>query len=193
MSKTKIVLLGIAAILVIIVLSFGSWLMGSYNTMVNSSSQVDLAFSSTETQYQRRFDLIPNLAEATKGYMKQEQTVFKDIANARTHYANAGTSSEKVQATNTYESAISRLLIVMENYPVLKSDATVKNLMDELAGTENRIAVARDRYNESARSYNVTIKSFPKNLVASMFGFSSKELFTAEEGASKAVKINLTN
>src|SRR3990167_9046080 len=136
MNTTKIVLLGFAAVLVIIVLSFGSWLMNSYNTMVNSSSQVDTAYAAIQSQYQRRFDLVPNLAEATKGFLQQEQKVFGDIANARTHYAGAQSGSkEQIGAMGEYNSALSRLMVIVENYPQLKSNETVQSLMAELSGT----------------------------------------------------------
>ena len=194
MNKTKIVLLGVFAVLVIFVLSLGSWLMGSYNTMVDTASQVDTSYAAIQSQYQRRFDLVPNLAEATKGYMKHEQQVFKDIADARTNYANSkGNPNAEVQATNQYEGALSRLLVVMENYPILQANSTVQKLMDELTGTENRINVARDRYNETARVYNVLIKSFPKNLIAGVFGFESRELFAAKAEAQDGVQIKLTD
>ena len=194
MSKIKTTSIVIIAILVIMIISTLSWVKNSYNGMIDTSSQVDTAFSAIQSQYQRRFDLIPNLAEATKGYLKQEQKVFGDIANARTHYAGTSTgSAEQIGAMGEYNSALSRLMVIMENYLELKSNETVKNLMDELAGTENRINVSRDRYNETARTYNVLIKSFPKNLIAGKFGFTSRELFKADDSAQGAVKINLTN
>ncbi|MFA5695845.1 MAG: LemA family protein [Bacilli bacterium] len=194
MSTTKIVLLGLLGVFIIFIISIASWFMSSYNGMVDSSSQVDTAYAAIQSQYQRRFDLVPNLAEATKGYLKQEQKVFGDIANARTHYAGSATGSkEQIGAMGEYNSALSRLMVIMENYPDLKSNETVKNLMDELSGTENRINVSRDRYNETTRVYNVLIKSFPKNMIAGMFGFTSRELFKADEDAQGAVKINLTN
>lgn len=193
MKKSSIILLGIAGLFLIFILSMVSWLWGSYNTMVDSSSKVDTAYAAIQSQYQRRFDLVPNLAEATKGYLKQEQKVFGDIANARTHYAGAANGSkEQIGAMGEYSSALARLMVIVENYPELKSNETVKNLMDELTGTENRINVSRDRYNETARVYNVLIKSFPKNLIANMFGFESRELFQADQDAQKATKINLT-
>ena len=193
MNKTKTTSIVIIATLVIIILSSLSWVKNSYNEMINLTSQVDTSFSAIQTQYQRRFDLIPNLAEATKGFLKQEQKVFGDIANARTHYAGTSTGSkEQIEAMNEYNSALSRLMVIMENYPELKSNETVKNLMDELTGTENRINVSRDRYNETARIYNVFIKSFPRNLIANMFNFENKELFKADETAQKAVQIKLT-
>lgn len=194
MSKFKTTSIVIIAILVIMIISTLSWVKNSYNSMVDTSSQVDTSYAAIQSQYQRRFDLIPNLAEATKGYLKQEQTVFKDIADARTHYAGSSTgSSAQIGAMGQMDSALSRLMVIMENYPNLKSDQTVKDLMTELAGTENRINVARDRYNETTRTYNVLIKSFPKNLMANMFGFTSRELFKADDSAQGAVKINLTN
>ncbi len=161
--------------------------------MVSQRETVSTSWSQVETQYQRRYDLIPNLANATKGYMAHEQTVFKDIADARTHYANAPTGSEdKVTATSQLEGALARLMVVMENYPNLKADQTVKGLMDELAGTENRVTVARERYNEVTRDYNIDIKKFPRNILAGMFNFSEKPLFTVQtEEASQAPKVDL--
>jgi len=187
MKKTLIVL-GVIALLGFIVVS---WFWGSYNSLVAGNQQVDQSWAQVESQYQRRFDLIPNLVNATKGYMKQEQTVFKDIADARTHYAGASSPNDKVQASNQYESAIGRLLVVMENYPVLKSDAAVQRLTDELAGTENRINIARDRYNQQVSGWNTTIKSFPQNLLAGMFGFQPREFYKSQQGAENAPTVNL--
>jgi LemA protein len=125
--------------------------------------------------------------------MAHEQTVYKDIADARAHYATAETGSEaKVQATSQMEGALARLLVVMENYPNLKADASVKGLMDEIAGTENRINVARQRYNETVMSYNIDIKKFPRNVLAGMFNFSEKPLFTVQtQDANSAPKVDL--
>jgi LemA protein len=150
-------------------------------------------WSQVETQYQRRFDLIPNLVEATKGTMKQEQKVFGAIAEARTRYSGAQTGGEKVEAANQMESALARLLVIMENYPQLKSNETVQQLMAQLEGTENRIAVERRRYNEVVQDYNTTIKRFPGALFAGMFGFDAKPYFNSEEGADKAPKVDLGN
>lgn len=180
--------------LIAILILLPVWFMSSYNTLVRSSANVDTAYASIQSQYQRRFDLIPNLAEATKGFMQQEQKVFGDIAEARTHYAgSAQGSSEQIDAMGQYNSALARLMVIVENYPQLKSSETVRALMDELAGTENRINVSRDRYNESVRSYNVLIKSFPLNMIAGMYGFKERPMFASEAGAEKAVKIDLTN
>ena len=188
----KLVLGSILIGLVIVAFATGMWLLSSYNSMVSGNEGITNAWAQVETQYQRRFDLIPNLVNATKGVLKQEQKVFGDIANARTRYAgSAAGSNERVQATSQYEGALARLLVVMENYPVLKSYDTVTALTDELAGTENRVLVSRDRYNSAVKDWNISIKSFPRNLLAGLFGFSTKEFFNADEGAKTAPTVNL--
>lgn len=167
--------------------------VSNYNSLVSRSAQVDAQFAQVESQYQRRFDLIPNLVESVKGVMAQEQEIFTALADARSRYAGARTTGEKVEAINNYESAVSRLLVITENYPTLRSVETVNNLMTQLEGTENRIAVERMRYNEVATSYNITVRSIPSNIFASVFGFREKELFKSEEGADKAPKVNFGN
>ena len=138
------------------------------------------------------FDLIPNLEAATRGFLGQERAIFKDIAEARTRYAGtASGSDERVKATTELESTLSRLLVIIENYPELKSGETVRALMDELAGTENRVTVARDRYNETVRPYNTARKRFPGALIANIFGFDEKPLFEAVTEAEEAPKIDL--
>lgn len=175
-----------------IVLMTGLWILGSYNNFVIANEDVDTAWSQVETQYQRQFDLVPNLVAATQGIFKQEQKVFGDIASARTHYGGtAPASNERVQALSQYESALARLLVIVENYPQLKSNETVRGLMDELAGTENRVAVERNRYNGKVREYNITIKRFPKSLLAGLFGYESRAFFDSVEDASKAPKVEL--
>ena len=147
-----------------------------------------------ETQLQRRFDLVPNLIAAVQGSMTQEQAVFGEIAQARTHYADVektGTTEEKVQAANRYESAIARLLVVMENYPTLKSIDAVHDLMVQLEGTENRISTERTRYNDEVEIYNNKVKKFPSSIVASFTGFEKKAYFKADEGAQEAPKVEL--
>ena len=186
-----IVISGLLVVLIFGGLIIGSWIWGSYNTLIVSSTQVDTAWASVQTQYQRRFDLIPNLVGATKGTMAQEQAVFGAIAQARTQYAGAKTPVEQAGAATQYESALGRLLVVMENYPVLQSNTTVLSLMAELAGTENRVQVGRDRYNQSVMSYNITIKQFPKNLIAGMFGYQARAQFAADEAAATAPVVNL--
>lgn len=184
----------IFAVAVVVVLFIGvSWVIGSYNNLVTLNETVDTKWSDVETNYQRRYDLIPNLVNATKGYLQQEQKVFGDIAEARTRYARAPAGSqEKVEAMSGLEGAIGRLLVIIENYPQLKSNETVRGLMDELAGTENRISVARQRYNETVKQYNITIRRFPSSIIAGIFNFEKKPLYEAEEGADKAPTVDLT-
>jgi len=191
MKTFGIVIGGAFVFLLLVGLMAGSWLWGSYNTLVVSSTQADTAWASVQTQYQRRFDLIPNLVGATKGTMAQEQAVFGAIANARTQYAGAKTPAAQAGAATQYESAIGRLLVVMENYPVLQSNSTVQQLMAELSGTENRVQVGRDRYNQAIMSYNILIKQFPKNLIAGMFGYQPRLQFSADEAAATAPVVNL--
>lgn len=166
-------------------------LVSSYNGMVSANESVDTQWAQVETQYQRRLDLIPNLVESVKGIMKQEQAVFGAIVEARTRYAGARTVDEKAQAAGGVESALSRLLVVMENYPQLKSSENVNTLMAQLEGTENRVSVERGRFNDAVKSYNLKVKRFPGWLLASLFGFSERAYFNAEVGAAQAPKVSL--
>jgi LemA protein len=185
--KLTQILLGLGGLVVVI----GLWLMGIYNGLVGQNQAVEAQWAQVETQYQRRFDLIPNLVEATKGIFDQERTVFDNIAKARQGYAGAGSQEAKVAAAGELESALSRLLVIVENYPQLKSNETVASLMDELAGTENRISVERKRYNEVTQSYNTQLKTFPTVLIAGMFGFTAKPYFESASGAEVAPAVNL--
>lgn len=185
MKKTLIV---IGIIIVLIVLY--AW--SSYNGLVTLRENATAQWQQVETDYQRRFDLIPNLVESVKGAMAQETAVFTAIADARTRYSGATTVSEKAAAAGQVESALSRLLAVIENYPTLKSIDTVQNLMTQLEGTENRISVERMRYNDTVRIYNTSIKRFPKNVFAGMFGFDEVNYFEADEAAATAPKVDLT-
>ncbi len=164
-------------------------LIGMYNGLVTKSQAIDAQWAQVETQYQRRFDLIPNLVNTVKGMMKQEQTVFDAIAQARTKYGGATTVDAKAQAAGEVETALGRLLAIVENYPELKSSQNVTALMDELAGTENRVSVERRRYNELVRDYNTQIKTFPTNMLAGMFGFTEKQYFQSVSGADQAPKV----
>jgi LemA protein len=183
------VLFVVLGILVVI----GFWSVSSYNTLVAVREGVDTQWSQVETQYQRRFDLIPNLVSSVSAYMQQEKDVFKAIADARQGYAGARTPDDKVEATGRMESALGRLLVVMEAYPVLKSNETVMSLMSQLEGTENRVSVERMRYNDMVKDYNVRVKSFPGNLFAKVFGFDVKKQFQSEQGAEKAPKVQFNN
>jgi LemA protein len=172
---------GVLALLIFVGVIGAMWYMGAYNSLVNSYENVDTAYAAIETQYQRRFDLVPNLAKATQGFLQQEKDVLGEIARARTQYAGAKSgSADQIEAMGSYSSALARLMVVVENYPELKSNQTVRDLMTELAGTENRINVARDRYNESVRAYNVSIKSFPKNMIAKSLGFEERPMFASK-------------
>lgn len=176
---------GVAALLLFM------WVSGSYNGFVSGEESVKTAWSQVETQYQRRFDLVPGLVEAVRASLKQEQAVFGEIAEARGRYASGKSPEEKVAAANQLESSIARLLVIVENYPVLQSNATVQGFMAQLEGTENRVSVSRERYNESVESYNVMVRRFPGNIMAGIFNFSAKTRFESEKGAEKAVKFNL--
>lgn len=187
--KTKYwIILAVLGIILIPALT----LIGYYNSFVTKQQAIDAQWAQVESQYQRRYDLIPNLVNSAKGYMEYEGTVLQDITEARSAWVNAENTEEKVKATNEFESALERLLVVVENYPDLKASQPVQSLMDELAGTENRIAVERMRYNEKVREYNTAIMKFPGNMIANMFGFGAKTYFEAREGAEEAPEVNLT-
>jgi LemA protein len=181
------------AIIVFIALSIGGWVVGKYNGLITLRVDTQTQQGQIETQLQRRFDLVPNLVSSVKGAMAQEQAVFKAIADARTKYAGvpAG-SSDKLAAGQQYESAIARLLVVMENYPELKSIPVVQDLMTQLEGSENRISVARQRYNESSQTYNRTLQSFPTNIIGGMFGFRDAVFFKGVEGSQVAPTVDFT-
>ncbi|HSW58728.1 MAG TPA: LemA family protein [Dehalococcoidales bacterium] len=176
--------------LVLLILILGGLVWANYNSLVTKSQAVDSQWAQVETQYQRRFDLIPNLVESVKGYMTQEKEIFTQIAEARSRYSGAVTPDQRAAAGSEVESALGRLLVIMENYPELKSVQPVTQLMDELAGTENRINVERMRYNDQVRDYNTTIKRFPTNFLASLFNFNAKTYFQSEEGASQVPKVD---
>ena len=165
----------------------------SYNTVVSQEEAIKTQGAQVENQLQRRNDLIPNLVETTKGFAEQERGVFQAIADSRAKLAGATTPDQKMAAANEQGSALARLLVVVENYPILKSDATFARLMDELAGTENRIAVERMRYNESIQAYNTARRQFPGNITAGIFGFKDTyKLFEAPPEAKVAPKVQFT-
>lgn len=181
-------LIGIAAV-VLVVLIAGVSLWGSYNSLVTRSQAIDGQWAQVEAQYQRRYDLVPNLVNSVKGIMSQEQAVFGQIAEARTKYAGARTTDEKAVASGDMDSAISRLLVIMENYPQLRSIEAVTTLMHELAGTENRISQERGRYNQAVQQYNTDIKKFPTVFIAATFGFNERQYFKSVSGADQAPKV----
>src|SRR5208282_2626388 len=184
---------GLIIVIILVVLGFwvGSTFIGHRNEMVRKKEAINAAWSQVDVVLQRRADLIPNLVETVKGYAVQEQTVFGDIAAARAALIGAKTPSDKIAANGQLDSALSRLLVIVENYPQLKSNENFMRLQDELAGTENRIAVERRRYNDTIQDYNTYIALFPNSLVASMAGFPRNDAyFKTEEGARQAPKVN---
>jgi LemA protein len=183
----------IVVIIVLLLIAFllGSMYVGRRNEMVRKRETVNAAWSQVDVVLQRRADLIPNLVETVKGYAGQEQKVFGDIAAARSSLLNARTPSDKIAANGQLDSALGRLLVIVENYPQLKSNENFMRLQDELAGTENRIAVERRRYNETVQDYNTYISLFPNNVVAGMSGFSRNDAyFKADEGSRQAPRVN---
>src|SRR2546423_1890414 len=183
--------LAVLAVLLVIALLLGGSFIGRRNQMAVKREAVNAAWSQVDVVLQRRADLVPNLVETVKGLAVQEQTVFGDIAKARSALLSANTPSDKIAANGRLDSALSRLLVITENYPQLKSNENFLRLQDELAGTENRIAVERRRYNEVVQDYNTYISLFPNSLVAGMSGFTRNDAyFKTEEGARTAPKVN---
>ncbi len=182
MNKT---LLGVVAAIVIVV----GLLFSSYNGLVSMNENVTGKWAQVENQLQRRSDLIPNLVNTVKGYAAHETDVFKAVSDARAKLGGASTVAEASAANSEMTSALSRLLMVAENYPDLKANANFTQLQDELAGTENRIAVARKDYNDAVQIYNAKIKSLPASLYAGAFGFAARDYFKADEGAQKVPQV----
>lgn len=189
MTRTKRNLLIALVIIVVAFFSVYSFFKGTYNTFVSLDEAVAGSWAQVENQLQRRYDLIPNLVETVKGYAKHEKSVFIDVTNARSKVGGAGNVSEKIKANNELTTALGRLLVVVERYPELKANQNFIRLQDELAGTENRIAVERRRYNEMVKTYNIKIRSFPANLLARMYGFDKAAFFEAPEVAKAVPKI----
>jgi LemA protein len=162
----------------------------SYNRLVGEEEAIKTQWAQVENQLQRRNDLIPNLVETTKGIAQQEKDVFGQIADSRARLAGARTPEETIQAANQQSAALARLLVVVENYPQLRSSETFNRLMDELSGTENRIAVERMRYNERVQEYNTARRQFPTNITASLFSFKEYPLFNAPTAAEQVPKVN---
>ncbi len=186
----KLILVGgILGLVLFVLLGIGLYVRSTYNGFVEKSQAIDGQWAQVETQYQRRFDLIPNLVEATKGIFEQEKTVFGQLAEARSKYAGAATPDQQAAAATQVESALARLLVIVENYPELRSQANVTQLMDEWAGTENRVAVERQRFNERVLTYNTSIKRFPSNIFASLFNYDERQYFRAASGADGAPKV----
>jgi len=185
MKRTGVI---VAAVIVILALAIG----GSYNSMVSLSETVDSKWSQVENQLQRRADLIPNLVATVKGYAVHEESIMTEIAAARSRLVGSGSVADKAEADQALSGALSRLLVVVERYPNLKADANFRQLQDDLAGTENRIAVARKDYNDAVQVYNAKIKKFPTVLWARMLGFSPREYFEASDSAQNVPQVDFS-
>lgn len=185
--KNKIIIGVLVGVLII-----GGWLTSSYNSLAKANIAVDTQWAQVEAQYQRRFDLIPNLVATVQGMFTQEKDVFVAIANARKGYAGAKTVDEKAAAAGQVESALGRLLVITENYPQLNSSLAVQNLSTQLEGTENRVSAERGRFNEEVGAFNARIVTFPTSIAASVFGFKERAFFKADVAAVVAptVKFN---
>lgn len=180
------IVLGVIALAVVVV---GGTFVSKWNQLVTMDTDIKAKWAQVENQLQRRADLIPNLVETVKGFAAQERTILEAIANARARMAGAGSVQDRITASNELSSALSRLLVVVENYPQLKSDATFIRLMDELAGTENRLSVERKRYNDTVQVYNVAVRQFPGGLIASLLGFREHPFFEAPPAARQVPQV----
>jgi LemA protein len=183
--------IGIVVVLLVL-LAMGGCVAGSYNGLVARKADVENKWAQVDNQLQRRNDLIGNLVETVKGAAGQEQAVFGEIAQARAAMAGAHTPEKGIAAAQGMDSAIGRLLVVVENYPQLKSMESFTQLMDEIAGTENRIAVERMRYNDVVKTYNVAVRSFPMNVFAGMFGFKDAAMYPVPEAAKVVPKVDFS-
>jgi len=193
MGQGQKTVLIVVAILILLVLIPFFYLKGTYNRLVTMDEGVKAAWAQVENQLQRRYDLIPNYVETVKGYATHEKEVFLRVTEARSKVAGAGSIQDKIEANNQLSSALSRLLVVVERYPDLKANANFIRLQDELAGTENRIAVERRRYNETVKTYNITIRRFPTNLLAGLFGFDQAAFFEVPKDRQEAPKVQFSS
>src|SRR3954469_13003976 len=189
MGKGLIAVIVIVVIVLAVLIFFGQY-VGVRNTLVTKNESVKAAWSQVDVVLQRRADLIPNLVETVKGYAQQEQTVFGEIARARSALLGAQTPAQKIAANGQLDGALGRLLALSENYPQLKSNENFQRLQDELAGTENRIAVERKRYNDTLQDYNTYVQHFPNNIIAGMSGFTRNDAyFQAQAGSREAPRV----
>src|SRR5690348_15973080 len=190
MKSTLVIL----AVLLVIALILGSAFVGRRNQMAIKREAVNAAWAQVDVVLQRRADLIPYLVETVKGFAQHEEAVFGEIAKARAAYLSAGTPAEKIAANDQLDASLAKVLVLTENYPQLRSNENFLRLQDELAGTENRIAVERRSYNQSVQDYNTYISLFPNSLVASFGGFTRNDAyFKTEPGARQAPKVNFSN
>lgn len=188
------VLLAIFGVIILVVVIGAMWFIGTYNSLVSADQDVNTAWANVDTVLQRRFDLIPNLVATVQGYATHEKSTFEAVTNARAHWDSAATPEQKIAAAKEMDKAVQgfSMAINVENYPELKANQNFLELQAQLEGTENRIYVARTRYNDAVRGYNVKIKSFFTSFVANVYGYKERPYFEAEEGAKKAPKVNFT-
>ena len=179
-------------VLVVLGIAAYSLFAGTYNQFVTQQEEIRQRWAQVDNQLQRRSDLIPNLVETVRGFAGQELTIFREIAEARTKYGGAVQISDKIAAANELGSTLARLLVIVENYPTLKSDQTFIRLMDELAGTENRLAVERMRYNEAVQAYNANIRRFPNNFLAQLYGFQPAPYYEVPPEAKVVPTVTFT-
>lgn len=184
--KNGLAVLGVILGVVIVIIAFFA---GGYNSLVAKQTSVMQKAADIDTQLQRRADLIPNLINTVKGFTDHESEVFSEVTEAREHLMSAGTMAEKSEADQEVTSALNKLVAVAESYPELKSDTVYVDLMDELAGTENRISYARQEYNAAVTDYNTAIRTFPGVFFANMFGFEKEDLFESKEGADEVPEV----
>jgi LemA protein len=184
--KSVWIVLGIIALLVV---GVGGMAVSKWNQLVAMDTDIKAKWAQVDNQLQRRADLIPNLVETVKGFAAQERGVIDSVTTARAKLAGAGSVPDKIAASNELSGALSRLLVVVENYPNLKSDATFARLMDELTGTENRLSVERKRYNDTVQVYNVVVRQFPGNLMAGLLGFREQAFFEVPAAARQAPQV----
>lgn len=185
MKKSSIILISVIAIVVIIIVMA----IGGYNGIVSKQEKVDSSLSNLDVMLQRRADLIPNLVSIVKGYANHETEIIDKVTQARTKLVNANSVEEKSNANNELSNSLNALMVVVENYPDLKSSSNFTQLSDELAGTENRVAVARKDYNDAVNILNTTIKRFPNNILANMFGFEKATYFKADESSQEVPSV----
>ncbi len=200
MKKKTIIILAILGGIVLLVLLLVGWMTGIYNSLVKSDEGVNQAWAQVQNQYQRRFDLIPNLVEVVKGYTAHEKEVFEKVAEARASVGKLQVTPEILnnpqlfqkfqEAQSQLSSWLSRLLAVAENYPQLKANENFLQLQSQLEGTENRIAIERMKFNQVVQEYNIKVRTFPTSIIAGMFGFSQKQYFQPEQGTEKVPKVS---
>lgn len=190
MKRGTLIILAIVAVIVVIVVGTLGYIQSTYNGLVTMDESVKASWAQVQTVLQRRLDLIPNLVETVRGYQIHEQDVLVQVTEARSRVAGAGAIPDQIKANNELTSALSRLLVVVENYPNLKANENFIRLQDELAGTENRIATERGRYNVAVRDYNIKVRRFPATLIASVTGFKPATPYEATPGAETAPRVD---